>query len=181
MDHNAPANPQNLDPFNEEGTLQVVIETPRGSRNKYSWDERRRCFQMKKILPAGMVFPFDFGFVPSTLADDGGAIDVLLLMDEPAFPGCVVNARLIGVFEAEDTLPNGNTQRNDRLVAVAKPSQIFADIHHINDLPGDLRSQLEHFFRSYPSILHEKEVRILQISGPEQALKLIEATRQSAS
>ena len=81
---------ESLDP--DEANLQVVIETPKGRRNKYAFDEKQRVFGLKKVLPAGMEFPYDFGFVPSTLADDGDPTDVLVLMDEPAFPGCVLQA-----------------------------------------------------------------------------------------
>src|SRR5262252_5677838 len=74
--------------------IQVVIETPKGSRNKYAYDPKVGLFRLKKALPAGMAFPYDFGFVPSTLADDGDPVDVLVLMDEPAFPGCLLKCRI---------------------------------------------------------------------------------------
>jgi inorganic pyrophosphatase len=85
--------------------LQVVIETPKGSRNKYSFDPEQHIFVLKAALPAGMSFPYDFGFVPQTLAQDGDPLDVLVLMDEPAFPGCALLVRLIGVIEGEQTTP----------------------------------------------------------------------------
>jgi hypothetical protein len=89
----------------------------RGCRNKFAYDPEQSIFALKKVLPAGMVFPYDFGFLPSTLAPDGDPIDVLLLMDEPAFPGCAVKARLVGVIEGE-RVDGKTTTRNDRLVAV---------------------------------------------------------------
>src|ERR1700744_5459285 len=96
------ADPTALKPIDKrDGLLQVIIETPAGSRNKFAFDPEQEIFALKKVLPAGMVFPYDFGFLPRTLAPDGDRIDVLLLMDEPAFPGCVVKARLIGVIEGE--------------------------------------------------------------------------------
>src|SRR5215213_9695961 len=103
----------------EGGELHVIIETPKGSRNKFNYDEGLGVFRLGGVLPAGAVFPFDFGFVPSTLGGDGDPLDVLLLMDEPAFPGCLVEARLLGVVEAEQTERGGERTRNDRLVAVA--------------------------------------------------------------
>lgn len=94
----------NLPPFDRKsGELNVIIETPRGSRNKYSYDEERKLIRLSGVLPAGAVFPFDFGFVPQTLGQDGGPLDVLVLMDEPVFPGCLVPCRLIGVIEANQT------------------------------------------------------------------------------
>ncbi|HEY2456826.1 MAG TPA: inorganic diphosphatase, partial [Candidatus Acidoferrum sp.] len=92
------ADPSRLKPIDpkDDSTIKAVVETPKGSRNKYEFDSADRTFTLKRVLPAGMAFPYDFGFFPSTLADDGDPLDVLLLMDEPAFCGCVVNCRLIG-------------------------------------------------------------------------------------
>ncbi|MGI4757521.1 MAG: inorganic diphosphatase [Janthinobacterium lividum] len=174
---NTSSNLERLAPFNKDGVLQVVIETPKGSRNKYAWDHERRCFELKKVLPAGMVFPYDFGFIPSTRADDGDDLDVLLLMDEPAFPGCVLGARLIGAFEGEDTLEDGTKQRNDRLLAVAEASDLFANFNHVDDLPDEFRKHVGHFFENYPRVLSHKEFKLLRTSGPAEAMQLIEKAR----
>jgi inorganic pyrophosphatase len=80
--------------------VKVIIETPKGSRNKFKYDPALRMFKLSKVLPEGMVFPYDFGFVPSTKGDDGDPVDVLVLMDEPTFPGCLLECRLVGVLEA---------------------------------------------------------------------------------
>jgi inorganic pyrophosphatase len=86
------ADPSRLTPLEKEDkqTIQVIIETPKGSRNKYAFDPKQKIFQLMKVLPAGMAFPYDFGFIPSTLAEDGDPTDVLVLMDEPAFAGCLL-------------------------------------------------------------------------------------------
>ena len=94
-------NPTRLPSFDKEKKVQVVIETPKGSRNKYAWDREQQIFALKKVLPEGMAFPHDFGFIPSTEGDDGDPIDVLVLMDQPVFTGCLVKARLIGVIEGK--------------------------------------------------------------------------------
>src|SRR5215210_3886384 len=100
----------NLKPFTEESDdLNVIIETPKGSRNKFNYDEELGLFKLGGVLPAGAVFPFDFGFVPSTVGGDGDPLDVLVLMDEPAFAGCLVAVQLIGVIEAEQTERDGET------------------------------------------------------------------------
>ena len=100
---NGIANPAPLNPADSDDgqLLRVVIETPKGSRNKFAFNAKERIFELKKVLPSGMTFPYDFGFVPSTLAGDGDPIDVLVLMDEPAFPGCALSCRPIGVIEGE--------------------------------------------------------------------------------
>jgi len=92
---NGLADPTRLKPYDadDKQLLRVVIETPKGSRNKLAFDPDDHIFELKKVLPSGMTFPYDFGFVPSTRADDGDPIDVLVLMDEPAFPGCVLSCR----------------------------------------------------------------------------------------
>lgn len=113
------SNPTKLKPLDKKGLVQVIIETPARSGNEFAYDPDQGIFALKKVLPAGMVFPYDFGFLPQTIAPDGDPIDVLLLMDEPAFPGCSVEARLIGVIEGEQ-LDGKERIRNDRLVAVAE-------------------------------------------------------------
>lgn len=178
------ADPNQLPSYNQDNVLQVVIETPKGSRNKYTFDPERGVFTLKKVLPIGMVFPFDFGFVPSTIAGDGDAIDVLVLMDEPAFPGCVLDARLIGVIEGEDLLPEsdgGGTRRNDRLLAVACASHLFADIHEAADLPRRLLGSMEEFFVNYPHLLSGKIFKSLGCKDRATAAALVEQARRQAA
>jgi inorganic pyrophosphatase len=153
--------------------LNVIIETPKGSRNKYNYDDEHHLFKLGGVLPAGAVFPFDFGFIPSTLGGDGDPLDVLLLMDEPAFPGCLVPARLIAVIEAEQTERNGETTRNDRLIAVAADSRTHRKVRKLADISDDLLDEIEHFFISYNQI-KGKEFKPLGRFGPTKAAKLIE-------
>src|SRR6201998_4591621 len=106
--------PSTLKPYDagDKELLRVVIETPKGSRNKFAFEADQRVFELKKVLPAGMAFPYDFGFVPSTRADDGDPIDVLLLMDESAHPGTLMRCRLVGIIEGEQK-EDGKSERND--------------------------------------------------------------------
>jgi inorganic pyrophosphatase len=156
----------------DSGTLNVIIETPKGSRNKFKFDEHQRLFLLSSVLPVGASFPFDFGFVPSTLGEDGDPLDVLVLMDEPAFPGCLVPARLIGVIEAEQT-DEGETERNDRLIAVADDSHTHRDVRSLGQLSTNLLEEIEHFFASYNRIKGE-EFKPIGRHGPDRAEKLIE-------
>jgi inorganic pyrophosphatase len=152
--------------------VHVVIETPQGSRNKFSFDPELEVFQLKKVLPAGMAFPYDFGFVPSTEGDDGDPLDVLVLMDEPAFPGCLLKCRLIGVIEGEQEDKDGK-ERNDRIIAVEHANHSWADIKKIQDLDGHFCRELETFFVDYHK-LSEEEYRVLDVKGPKAADKLIQ-------
>ena len=159
-----------LPTFVEKGdTTEVVIETPKGSRNKYAYDPEQRVFRLKKVLPAGMEFPFDFGFAPSTLADDGDALDVLVLMDEPAFSGCVLRCRLIGVIEGEQR-DKQRTIRNDRLIAVECENHSYATFMRIDDLGKAFVRELEEFFVNYHR-LDGARYRIRAVHGPREAKK----------
>jgi inorganic pyrophosphatase len=157
----------------DAGGLNVVIETPKGSRNKYEYDEGLGLFKLGGVLPAGAVFPFDFGFVPQTVGGDGDPLDVLVLMDEPAFPGCLVAARLLGVVEAEQTERDGETTKNDRLIAVASDSRDHAGVRTLTGLGPNLLAEIEHFFVSYNEV-KGKEFRPLGRHGSRRARELVE-------
>lgn len=164
-------------PDSEE--LNVIIETPKGSRNKFTYDEEHELFKLGGVLPAGAVFPFDFGFLPNTKGGDGDPLDVLVLMDESAFAGCLVPSRLVGVIEAEQTEEDGETVRNDRLIAVAADSRDHRHILSLKDLSENLLDEIEHFFVSYNEI-KGKEFRPLGRFGAERARRLIKSGMQSA-
>jgi inorganic pyrophosphatase len=170
---NGLADPVRLKPFDstDKQLLRVVIETPKGSRNKFAFDPKEHIYELKKVLPAGMTFPYDFGFVPSTKADDGDPVDVLVLMDEPAFPGCLLTCRLIGVIEGEQG-DKKKKVRNDRIVAVEKDAHSWADIKTMDDLGKQFCRELEEFFVNYHE-LSGKHYRILGIKGPSQARRLV--------
>ncbi len=119
-----------------------------------------------------MSFPYDFGFIPSTRGGDGDPVDVLVLMDEPAFPGCVVPARLIGVLEAEQT-EDGKTVRNDRLVAVIETPYNPAEYRSLDDLRGQRLDEIEHFFVSYNE-MEGRQFKPLARRGPDRAWELLE-------
>ena len=164
--------PTKLKILDDAGLYQVIIETPKGSRNKFAYDVEQRIFSLKKVLPAGMAFPYDFGFLPRTLADDGDPLDVLLLMDEPAFPGITVNSRLVGVIEGEQ-IDGKKRIRNDRIVAVADANHMYAGIKKLDDLPKRFLNELEEFFVNYHK-LEGKEYRLLGCHSAQTAKRLIE-------
>ena len=167
-----------LPAFDNDGNLQVIIETPKGSRNKFKYEPELRLFRLSGVLPLGAMFPFDFGFVPCTSAPDGDPLDVLVLMDEPAFVGCLLSARLIGVIEADQT-ENGETTRNDRLIGVAAASRDHRDIQHLEDLNANLLDEIEHFFVSY-NTAKGKEFSIRARHGPDRAREIVVGARRPA-
>lgn len=173
------ASPTRLKPIDKKhGLLQVIVETPKGSRNKFAYDPEQGIFALKKVLPAGMTFPCDFGFLPRTIAGDGDPIDVLLLMDEPAYPGIAVRARLIGVIEGEQVEGKQKT-RNDRLVAVADANHFYANVQKLHDLPKHWITELESFFVNYHG-LEGKRYRLLGCKGAQTAMRLIKQARKAA-
>lgn len=168
--------PTKLSPFAHNSAkseiVNAVIETPGGSRNKFKYDEKLGFFALSGVLPEGMVFPHAFGFVPSTRADDGDPEDILILMDEPTFSGCVVPSRLIGVIEAEQREADGKSERNDRLIAVAAHSRDYSEVSDLDDLNKNMLKEIEQFFVNYNKE-RGKRFRVLQMRGPRQALKLV--------
>jgi len=151
--------------------LRVVIETPKGSRNKFAFDYQQHIFELKKVLPAGMTFPYDFGFVPSTKAPDGDPVDVLLLMDESAHPGTLMRCRLVGIIEGEQT-QDGKKERNDRLLAVSDLSMQYAYVKDVKDLNQKILKSLEDFFVNYHE-LEKANFEVLAIKGAEDAYKAV--------
>ena len=161
-----------FDPKSHE--LNVIIETPKGSRNKFQYDQELGIFKLGGALPLGTVFPFDFGYVPSTRGGDGDPLDVLVLMDEPAFSGCLVPSKLIGVIEAEQT-EGQETTRNDRLIAVAANSRNHSHVRFLGDLNQNLVHEIERFFVSYNET-KGKKFAVLGRFGPDRATTLVKAS-----
>ena len=157
--------------------LNVVIETPKNQPNKLTYDPKAATMRLSKVLPVGMVFPFDFGFVPSTLGDDGDPVDVLVLMDAPAPPGCLIQARLVGVLRCTQQEEEGSEPvANDRFLAVAEEASTYRDIRDIRDLGGPLLDQIEAFFIQYNQLSgHVFKVRSRQ--GAKAAKRAVDAVR----
>lgn len=172
--------PTRLAPFDGEDAslITVIVETPKGSRNKYAFDHESGLFALTKVLPAGMDFPYDFGFVPSTLGGDGDPLDVLVLMDEPAFPGCRLNCRLIGLVEGEQGSKK-EAQRNDRLVAVESGNHSYAHVKRMSDLGKRFVRELEEFFINYHCLGGDK-YRVLSVRGPRVALRAVKQGQRLA-
>jgi inorganic pyrophosphatase len=152
--------------------VATIVESARGSRIKYKYDEGTRRFTLSKILPEGMVFPYDFGFFPDTKSPDGDPLDVLILNDEPTFPGCEIDCRIIGVIQAMQT-ERGERKRNDRLIA-ANASIQFAELKEISDLPSALLKQLLEFFVNYQKA-RDIGFEVLSVEGSHAARKQLEA------
>jgi inorganic pyrophosphatase len=153
----------------DTGRVNVIVEAPLGSRVKYKMDASSGLLMMDKVLPPGLEFPFNFGSVPSTCAADGDPIDMVVLMDEPLFPGCLVTVRLLGVIEAEQT-QEGRTVRNDRLIGVAERSGSSEEAS--GTLSERTIEQIENFFVTY-NRAQGRTFRPLGRHGSERAEELM--------
>lgn len=154
-------------------TCRAIIETRKGRRNKFDYDPESNLFRLGGLLPEGMSFPFDFGFIPSTRGGDGDPLDVMVLMDEPAHVGCLLDVRVVGVMEAEQSDEAG-TIDNDRLLAVSIHSYAHDHVTSIDDINKSILDQLEAFFVSYNK-QRGKKFKVTKRGGPKRALGIIEA------
>lgn len=162
-----------MDTFDEKtGNMNVIIETPRGSRNKYKYTPSMDVFMLDSSLQAGASFPFDFGFIPSTTGEDGDPLDILVLMDQSVYTGCLVPTRLIGVIEAKQSEKKGKLERNDRLIGVFAKSHGYSDIINLQQLNKSVLEEIQYFFETY-NRYKGREFKPLGQYGPARALKLV--------
>lgn len=154
--------------------VNVVIETPKSSAQKYDYDADSRFFKLKKILPSGMVFPYDFGFIPDTKGEDGDPLDVIVISEFNSFPGIMIKCRIIGGIMAEQSEAAGKKKmiRNDRFIAIPKCSNIFNNIKSAKDLPDNIFQQLEQFFVDYNRI-EGREFKVLKKLEAKDAKDLL--------
>jgi inorganic pyrophosphatase len=152
--------------------LTAVIETPKGSSNKYDYDDDCAAFRLSAVMPEGTTFPYDFGFFPSTVGEDGDPLDVLVFLDAPVVVGCVLTVRLIGVIEAKQRKKGEDWIRNDRLLAVATHAHTHQHIRTIDDLRPHLLDEIELFFSHYNET-NGKEFKPINRGGPKKAQKLL--------
>jgi len=158
----------------KDNCIQVIIETPKHSTCKYDFDFDLELFYLDKMLPLGMNFPYDFGFIPGTKGEDGDPLDVLLLMDAPLLQGVLVSCRVIGILKAMQTEQDGQKFRNDRFVAVTDLCVQYKNIQDIIDLNTDARNEIEEFFRQYNSVAG-KTFQSLGWQGSSEALQMIKS------
>jgi len=151
--------------------MDIIIETPKGSPVKYKYDNEKKQFKLLKALPEGMVFPFDFGFVPGTRGEDEDPLDVIVISEFSSFPGCIVDGRLIGSLQAIQK-NEGKEIRNDRYIAVMTSSRIFGCMTDVSELPSRLVDELKYFFINYLRA-EGKELDIPKVLGEKEAFSTL--------
>jgi inorganic pyrophosphatase len=169
----------NLPPFTDDGDVHVVIETPRGSRAKFAWDPKLETFSFRKSLLTGLSYPHDWGFVPSTKADDGDPLDIMVIHDATTFSGIIVTCRVIGILQIEQKSKK-KSERNDRLFAVPRRSHSEQSLKDVADLTKPIREELEKFFIATDE-LEDKKLDIIGWKGPKAARQAIQDAAKSAA
>lgn len=147
--------------------VYAVIEIPRGSRNKYEYDKEKEAFILDRVLYSPVHYPAEYGIIPKTLWDDGDPMDILVLMDQPTFPGCIIETRPVGVMKMIDTGEN-----DDKILGVPVDDPRFKDVFDIEDLPEHLLDEIQHFFAEYKK-LQGKKTEVLGWEGKEEAFDAI--------
>jgi len=145
----SPTSLEALPTRNDAGQWLAVIEATQGTRHKLKYRPEWHAFVLSGVLPLGLSFPYDFGFLPSTRGDDGDPLDVLVLADEAMPPGTVAPCRLVGVIEAEQKNDGEPAERNDRLLAVTDPSHRYGECREVGDIAAAALEEIEHFFVVY--------------------------------
>lgn len=158
----------------KDETFEIVIETPKGSQHKYKYDKKRKIFTLHKVLPAGFAFPFDFGFIPGTKGEDGDPLDILLISQQPTFPGCYIDCRIIGGIKATQK-EKGKTIRNDRFFAVPGCDNIYHSIREAGDLTKEMINEISNFFIAYRQY-EGAEFIPLAILTADEVKKIIKAS-----
>ena len=152
---------ERIPPRAEDGNVRALIEIPTGSRNKYGYDHELGVIRFDRALYSAVHYPADYGFVPQTRSGDGELMDVLIMTEQPTFPGCLILTRLIGVLTIEH---QGGTHEQ-KLLGVPVREPRFEEYHDIADVPHHLLKEIEHFF----DIFKELEGRDLRVRGWEGA------------
>ena len=160
-----------LAPFEAQRNLRVVIETPRGSNVKIKYDEELGCFSLSRVLPLGVTYPHDFGFVPQTLAQDGDPLDVMVLMDVGTFPGVVITCRMLGALQIEERGLRGRP--NHRLVAVPLKAARRDEWRNFSDLGRRMQQELERFF-IMSTAFTSKDPVVRGWVGPDGAMDMVQ-------
>jgi inorganic pyrophosphatase len=159
--------------------MDIIIETPKGSAVKYKYDENHHLFRLKKILPAGLVFPFDFGFIPGTKGEDGDPIDALVISEFQGFPGCIMDCRIVGCIRVEQGPDKKGMVQNDRFIAIPEQSTVFENVISIEDIPSTVISQVESFFVNYING-EGKQIKLKGNLNAAQAMAILNKEMASA-
>jgi inorganic pyrophosphatase len=152
--------------------VNVIVETPAGSRNKYAYDEDTKMFKLSKVLPIGLSFPCEFGFIPHTLGDDGDPIDVMVIMDDYTYPGCIIECRLLGVIKGTQQENEEEPYRNDRIFGVPVEMRDLDHVRQVNDIGKNKLDAIVKFMEYY-NMMEDKVYKLIEIADADAAYALV--------
>ena len=155
-----------------EGIVDVFVEIPKNSQNKYEYDKEKGVFRLDRVLYSPMHYPADYGYIEETLAEDGDPLDVLVLVSNPTFPGCVITTRLVGALIMSD-----DKGEDTKLLGVPVDDPRFNEIQDIDDVPTHIKREIGHFFKVYKD-LENKKTEVGDWKNREFAIKELEAARR---
>jgi inorganic pyrophosphatase len=153
------------------GDLHVLVEIPKGSRNKYEFDPRLGAIKLDRFLFSSVVYPTDYGFIPDTLAGDGDPLDAVVCVSEATFPGCVIAVEAIGVLEMRD-----ERGEEEKVLCVPRHDPNWSTVSRLEDLPQQLRDEIANFFSIYKQ-LESKDVEVVGWHPREAAYEAIDRAR----
>jgi inorganic pyrophosphatase len=156
-------------------TLHCLVEIPKGSRNKYEYDERLGGIKLDRFLFSSVVYPADYGFIPNAIGEDGDHLDAVVLVGEPTFPGCRIPVRAIAVLRMTDDMG-----QDDKIICVPHEDPNWSELEDLDDMPAQMRTEIEHFFSIYKQP-EGKDVEIQGYEDAEKAAELIAAARERFS
>ncbi|TVU54362.1 MAG: inorganic diphosphatase [Arthrospira sp. PLM2.Bin9] len=158
-----------IPPEPKPGLVNVLIEIPAGSKNKYEFDKDLQAFALDRVLYSSVQYPYDYGFIPNTLADDGDPLDGMVLMDEPTFPGCVIAARPIGMLEMID-----GGDRDEKILCVPAKDPRYSEVNSLKDIAPHRLEEIAEFFRTYKN-LEKKVTEILGWQDVDKVQAIVQA------
>jgi inorganic pyrophosphatase len=155
----------------ERQVESVIIEIPKGSRNKYEYDKEKKAIKFDRMLFSSMVYPCDYGFFPNTMALDGDPLDALVLTWEPTFPGCLIDVYPVALFDMKD-----DKGRDQKILCVPKNDPLWNYIETIEQIPPHLLKEITHFFETYKN-LEGKQVIVIGWEGLETAINILKEAK----
>ncbi|MEX2054147.1 MAG: inorganic diphosphatase [Candidatus Colwellbacteria bacterium] len=153
--------------------IDIVVEIPKGSRNKYEFDEKTGQIKLDRVLRSAVQYPGDYGEIPDTLGEDGDPLDAIIINRFPTFPGCRVPARIIGVLEMIDS-----GDKDEKLIAVPEGDQDFSEWKDIGDVPQSVKDEIKEFFSTYKNLEPGKVVEVKEWGNVKDAKKILENAQE---
>ncbi|TVP94781.1 MAG: inorganic diphosphatase [Acholeplasmatales bacterium] len=150
--------------------IEAIIEIPMGTRNKYEIDKTRNRIKLDRVLYSQMTYPAEYGYIENTLAEDNDPLDILVIASTKTFPGCIVDARVIGYLDMVD-----NDEKDHKIISVMDSDPRFSHIHEMEDIQEHMLREIKHFFKTYKDLQQNKQVDVYDFHGKDEAIALLEA------